>query len=159
STMFSLSSRILLQTTVGLLALVGTSLVVDRLVDGRTLRVRLNEFDGRLREVLQRSREIEAAGLDRLVIPQRDLPPPAARLIGSKRIFVSGGSLLRLINEYKRLFEELADAGCDLRFLMVDPECDAEDHLSRLVSYESHSVSNYRAQARDAAEGLQSLVN
>lgn len=159
SGIFSFSERELLQATLLILALIGTSLVTDRLIDGRKMRTRLDEIDTKLSEALRRSLEIETAGLDHLVSCRRDLPPLEQRLLGAKRVFVSGGSLFRLVNEYKRLFEDLATETCNIRLLMTSPDSAAAEHLSTLVSYESHNVANYRAHARDTVESLQSLVN
>lgn len=147
----------LLQAVLALLALIGTSLLTERLVEGRGLRSRLSDIDGRLAEVLVYARDIEASGLDTLVIRRRDLPPLEQRLDGAKEVAISGGSLFRLLNEYQNLFEQLLHSGCKLRFLMTDPESDAAKTLSSSVAYESSDLEAYRSQMRTALASLTSL--
>lgn len=153
-----LSELQILKAVLALLALIGTSLLTERIVEGRGLRNRLSEIDGRLEEVLAYARDIETVGLDSLVIRRRDLPPLEERLDGAKGVAISGGSLFRLVNEYQNLFEQLAASGCGLRFLMTDPDADAVEVLSSAVVYESNDVGTYRTQMRAALAGLTSLA-
>jgi len=154
SSVVDLSQVHFFQAILALLALIGTSLVTEKLMEGRFLRNQLKNIDSRLEQVLAN----ENVGLDSLVVSRRDLPPLETRLIGAKRIAISGGSLFRLVNEYKNLFEQLAQGGCQLRFIMTDPDTDAAEFLSAAVSYESNSVDAYRAHMRDALTGLSMLV-
>lgn len=154
----NLSAIQMLQAVLTLLALIGTSLLTERIVDGRDLRRRLTNIDTRLEEVLVYARDIEAAGLDKLVIRRRDLPPLEERLEGAKHISISGGSLFRLVNEYQNLFEELLENGCHIRFLMTDPRTPAAETLSLFVVYESNNVEEYRTQMRTALTSLISLA-
>lgn len=148
----------MLQAVLALLALIGTSLLTERLVEGRDVRSRLANIDRRLADVLEYARDIEAASLDTLVIRRRDLPPLEERLEGAKRISISGGSLFRLLNEYQNLFEQIAESGCHIRFIMTDPETPAAEALSLGVVYESSDVETYRSQMRTALVTLTSLA-
>ena len=155
---FGLTQLQLLQAILALLALIGTSLLTERLVEGRELRRRLDAIDAGVSSVADYAREIEGAGLDELILRRRDLPPLEDRLHGARRVSISGGSLFRLVNEYKSLFEQLAASGCQLRFLVTDPDAPAAEVLSSAVAYESLDVETYRAQLRNALGGLQHLA-
>jgi len=148
----------MLQAVLALLALIGTSLLTERLVEGRDLRRRLTNIDTRLEEVLVYACDIEAAGLDKLVIRRRDLPSLEERLDGAKQVAISGGSLFRLVSEYQNLFEELLESGCQIRFLTTDPLTPAAESLSLSVVYESNNVEEYKAQMRTALASLTSLA-
>lgn len=149
----------ILQAVLALLALIGTSLLSERLVEGRGLRDRLNLIHTRLDETLAYVHGIETIGLDRLITRRRDLSPLEDRLQGAMRVSISGGSLFRLANEYKNLFEQLAHAGCTLRFLLTDPDSHAAEHLSSAVVYEANDADTYRAQMRAALLGLTSIAH
>jgi hypothetical protein len=152
-----LSELRILQAIVALLALIGTSLLTERLIEGRTLRQKLSTIDERLDQVLLYTNNVKMGGLDSLVIRRRDLRPLEERLNGAKRVSILGGSLFRLINEYQRLFEQLAESGCRMRFLMTDPKTAATEFLSSAVVYESSDIETYRTQMQAALSGLLSL--
>jgi hypothetical protein len=149
----------LIQAILGLLALVGTSLLTERIVEGRTLRRSLGGIEDRLNQVLKYAQDVEAAGLDKLIVRRRDLPPLEERLEGARQVAISGGSLFRLVNEYQSLFEHLAGTGCRLRFLITDPDSHAAEVLSSVVAYESSDVESYRAQMRAALYGLRKFTS
>jgi hypothetical protein len=141
------------QIILALLALIGTSLVTEKLIESRFIRDRLRDIDMRLEQVLDQ-RRTEPLTLDRLISSRRDLSPLEERLSGATRIAISGGSLFRLVNEYKNLFEHLALAGCQMRFVITDPDSHAAESLSVAVSYESNNVETYRAHMRYALTTL-----
>jgi hypothetical protein len=154
-----LSEIQLLQAVVALLALIGTSLLTERLIEGRRLRQDMSAIDERLDQVLGYAKHIQTGGLDALVMRRRDLPALEERLNGAKRVCILGGSLYRLANEYRRLFEQLAEGGCKLRFVMTDPEAQAAELLSSAVVYESNDVKTYRTQMQAALSGLLSVAS
>jgi hypothetical protein len=135
------------QIILALLALIGTSLLTEKLIESRALRDRLQDIDHRLERVLA-AQIPDPNTFDRLIQSRRDLPPLEERLLGATRIAISGGSLFRLVNEYQSLFEQLAQSGCQLRFIMTDPNSHAAEYLSVAVSYESSNVDTYRAHMR-----------
>lgn len=147
-----------LQAVLALLALIGASLLTERLVEGRNLRGKLGDIDTRLSEVLEYARDIETVGLDKLIARRRDLPSLEERLDGAKRVAISGGSLFRLMNEYQSLFEELAERGCKLRFLVTDPESAAAEFFNSVVAYESRDLEANRAQLRLSVADLLALA-
>lgn len=158
SSIISLSTTQILQLVLILLALIGTSLITEKLIDGRELRTRLRDIDLKIDNFIAHTQSLESEGLDSFVIRRRDLPPLEERLDGAKRISISGGSLFRLINEYQNLFEELLESGCFLRFLMTDPSSPAAETLSLAVVYESANVEIYRNQMQMALTSLKALV-
>jgi hypothetical protein len=147
-----------LQSILTLLALIGTSLLTERLVEGRQLQAHMKEIDLRLNDVLDYARDIKAAGLDSLIRERRDLPPLEERLDGAKHISILGVSLYRLAYEYKSLFEKLTKEGCKFRFLLTDPESDAAAQLSSTVVYESIDADAYRGQMNNSLTSLTQLV-
>lgn len=148
----------ILQAVVALLALIGTSLLTERLIEGRGVRRQLAAIDDRLEQALEYARDVEKAGMDKLVIHRRDLAPLEERLYGARGVAISGGSLFRLVNEYCALLEQLAQTGCRLRFLLTDPETSAVQSLGSAVVYECNDIEEYRAQIRTALAGLVALV-
>lgn len=157
SAIFKFTTEQFLQAILLLLVLLGTSLLVDQLLNGRESAKKLRDIDGSINRLSDQLGISEADGLDRFVLSRRDLEPLESRLAGAREVFISGGSLYRLVNEYKSLFEKLAIGGCKFRLLMVDPECAAAEHLGTHISYEANSLDGYRSSGRDAINGLKSL--
>jgi hypothetical protein len=154
-----LSEIQILQAVVVLVALIGTSLLSERLIEGRRVREKLREMNESLDRVLIYARNVETMGLDNLIIRRRDLPPLEERLSGAKHVSISGGSLFRLVNEYRSLFEQLIESGCHLRFLLTDPDAPGAESLSSAVVYESNDVESYRHQMRVGVAWLTNLAS
>ncbi len=152
------STEALLQIVLLLMALIGTSLVTERLVEGRRDRERITSISSRLDTVVSFTRN-ENVSLDDVIVTRRELPPLEERLVGATHIMVSGGSLARLSNEYRSMFERLARDGCQLRFVMTNPASPGAEFLSAEVSYESRNLDAYRANMQDAAAGLTDLAH
>jgi hypothetical protein len=148
----------LLQAILALLALIGTSLLTDRLMDGRQLKNRLETIDNYMREMLEYARNAEAVKLNNLIIERRELKPLEDRFYDATRIYILGGSLFRLANEYKSLFEKLARKGCKLRFLLTDPESDAPLQLSSTVAYEAVNHDAYQSQMEASLTSIMQLA-
>jgi hypothetical protein len=147
----------LLQIVLLMIALIATSLITERLVEGRKNRDLLTSISARLDTVVSFTRS-ENVSLDDVVVSRRDLPPLEGRLVGATEIMISGGSLTRLSNEYRSLFERLAREGCRLRFIMTNPGSPGAEFLSTQISYESRNPDAYRSYMRDAAAGLADLA-
>lgn len=159
SGIFKFSTEQFLQSILLLLAFLGSTLLADQLVNGRAAAQQLQEIDKHVFDLAARVGEVtEKDGIEKYISSRRDLEPLETRLGGAREVFISGGSLLRLINEYRRLFETLAEQGCKLRFVMADPDSAAAEHLGGLVSYEANSVDAYRSNMRDAISGLEALT-
>jgi hypothetical protein len=152
------TTEALLQIVLLLMALIGTSLVTERLVEGRKDRDQITSISSRLDTVVSFTRN-ENVSLDDVVVTRRQLPPLEGRLVGATHIMVSGGSLARLSNEYRSLFEGLARQGCRLRFVMTNPASPGAEFLSAEISYESRNLDAYRSYMRDAAAGLTDLAH
>jgi hypothetical protein len=159
ASVMKLSELQILQAVVALLALIGTSLLTERLVEGRSVHKQLSAIDDRLGQALKYASDVEGAGLDTLIIHRRDLPALEERLHGARQVSISGGSLFRLANEYLALLEQLAQTGCKLQFLLTDPDTSAAETLGSAVVYESNDVHTYRAQIRSAIAVLSGLVS
>jgi hypothetical protein len=157
ATVIRFSAEQLLQVVLLMMALIGTSLVTERLVEGRKDRARLASISAKLDTVVSFTRN-ENVSLDDVVVSRRELPPLEERLVGATQIMISGGSLSRLANEYQSLFERLVRQGCRLRFVMTNPASPGAEFLSTEISYESRSLDAYRSYMRDAAAGLADLA-
>jgi hypothetical protein len=151
------STEALLQIVLLLLALIGTSLVTERLVDGRRSREQLGSISSRLDAVVSFTRGDDVS-LDDVVVSRRQLPPLEERLVGATHVMISGGSLSRLSNEYRSLFERLAGQGCRLQFVMTNPASSGAELLSTEISYESRNLDAYRSYMRDSVAGLADLA-
>ena len=147
-----------LQAVLGLLALIGTSLLTERIVEGRNLRGKLGDINRRLSEVLEYARDIETVGLDKLIEPRREMPRLEKRLDGAKRVAISGGSLAFLMGNYQYIFERLAEDGCKLRFLVTDPESAAAEFFNAAVAYENRDVQTNRETLRSSVADLLALA-
>jgi hypothetical protein len=152
------STEALLQIVLLLMALIGTSLVTERLVEGRKDREQITSISSRLDTVVSFTRN-ENVSLDDVLVTRRQLPPLEGRLVGATHIMVSGGSLARLSNEYRSLFEGLARQGCQLQFVMTNPGSAGAEFLSTEISYESRNLDAYRSYMQDAAAGLTDLAH
>ena len=152
----SLSEMNILQAIVALLGLIGASLLADKFVEGRALKKSLNDISRQLEATLNC---VETRSLDDLVTKIRDLPTLEERLEGARQIFVSGGSLYRLANEYQSLFEQLAENGCKFRFLLTDPDGPSVELLSSGVVYESSGVDGYRTQVRSSVAAFSRFMS
>lgn len=156
ASILNLSEMNILQAIVVLLGLIGASLLADKFVEGNALKKSLNDISRQLKATLNC---VETRSLDDLVIKIRDLPTLEERLAGARQIFVSGGSLYRLANEYQSLFEQLAENGCKLRFLLTDPDGTSVELLSLGVVYESSGVDGYRTQVRSSVAAFSRLMS
>ena len=159
ASMLNLSEMNILQAVVGLLALIGASLLMEKLIEVRALRKSLNGISGQLGEALDYIHHLEDASPDDLITIIRDLPSLEERLEGAKQVFISGGSLYRLANEYQNMFEKLAENGCKLRFLLANPDGPSIESLSSGVVYESSDPESYRAQVRSSVATLTKLAS
>ena len=79
-------------------------------------------------------------------------------MAGSTSLKISGGSLSRLANEYRSLFEELAEQGCSIQLVMCHPDSDAIERLCNEVVYESDDIEAYRHQCRSALRIFEALA-
>jgi hypothetical protein len=152
------SDGALLQVILLLLALLGTSSVAERLIEAHSDRRELASISSKLETVVRFTRN-ENVSLDDVIVSRRQLPSLEERLIGATEVMISGGSLSRLSNEYRSMFDRLGREGCRLRFVMTNPASHGAEFLSAEVSYESRSLEAYRSYMRDAAAGLMDLAN
>jgi hypothetical protein len=148
----------LLQLVLLLLALIGTSLVTERLIETRTVRDQVTSISSKLDTVVSFTRN-ENVSLDDVVVSRRQLSSLEERLVGATHVMVSGGSLSRLANEYRNSFQRLAQQGCQLRFVVTNPASPGAEFLSTEVSYESRNLDAYRSYMCDSAAGLTDLAH
>ena len=74
ASIISFSTEALLQIVLALMALIGTSLVTDQLVEGRKDREQITSISSRLDTVVSFARN-QSVSLDEVVVSRRQLPP------------------------------------------------------------------------------------
>lgn len=154
ATYIPMSLLTLMQVVLALLALMGSTLLIEQMFTQRETNVRLELLDQRISTALSSIPSGPESTLDGMLTTRQHLLPLEDRLRGAHRVSISGGSLARLANEYKGLFDELAEDGCGLRFLLTAPDSEAALILGRAVSYE-YSAEGYVIQV---AESLKTLA-
>lgn len=158
ATTAQLTEAQVLQTILALVTLIGASLLTEKLIEGRASSKKLDEIVQSVADIARHEDELRKGGLDALIIRRRDLAPLEERFEDAKRVSICGGSLSRLVNEYKVEFERLAQNGCHLRFLVADPDTEAANVLSTTVVYESNNAETYRATMKAAITSLVELA-
>lgn len=146
----------LLHAVLVLLVLIATSLLTERFIEARKSRKRLAEMTKDIRNIAGLI-EGDGPGLDSLVVRRQDLGRLEDRFRGASSISISGGSLARLANEYKHIFEGLVKSGCRVRLLVVDPDHSAAQQLHTSVVYEVGDFNEYKRQIRGTITGLQDI--
>lgn len=155
---YTITDTQLLQAVVALLALIGTTLITERLIEVRSIKSEIQKNRSVFEEYIEESLEGKSKNFDQTVIRRRDLEPLEDRLHGAKKVSILGGSLFRLTNEYKKVFEDLLREGCQLRFLMVDPASTALDVLGTVVVYEISDIDTYRSHSKASFGVLAELI-
>jgi hypothetical protein len=146
-----MEERRLLEWVLGLLALLATSLLVDRLTRLR----RIEKFSRESHDILAKTSGHPS--LDVLMQDRKSLPPLEERFTGSKRVMITGGSLFRLANEYIGLFEQRAKEGCVFQFILVAPDSTAAALVAEHIVYEIKDVATYSAHIQTAIKNLMTL--
>jgi hypothetical protein len=94
-----------------------------------------------------------------VISTRKKLPPLEDRLAQSREVLIFGGSLLRLTNEYISCFESKAQLGCKLKFLLLDPNCEAVKFVAESIVYEVNEVNDYRNHIQTSQTNLKKLQN
>jgi hypothetical protein len=141
----------LLEWVLAVLALLGTSLLVERFTRLR----RIEKITEQTYELLNNGSKLTS--LDSIIQNRKSLSPLEERLADAKRIMISGGSLFRLATEYLGFFEDMAAGGCSFQFILVDPESDSAIVVANQIVYEVKNAEAYSANIRMALKNLESL--
>jgi len=142
----------LLGWLIGLISLTAISMFVERVVVIRGIEKNVRETNEFLK-----IREGKAS-LDGILNTRQSLAPLEERLKHAKEIKITGGSLSRLSAEYMGFFEELAQEGCSLKFLLLHPECHAAEIVAKDIVYETHTAEAYKLAIISATENLKRLM-
>jgi len=140
-----------------MLALIGASLLTERIVEKKDVGAKVEEISADTSQLLRYARRVDNVSLDRIIISRRELAPLEERLNNAKKVCVLGASLRLLLGEYRKAFEELAEKGCQLRFIMIDPESVAAEQLCLATVYEVTDIKEYRRQLSFTREVLSAL--
>jgi hypothetical protein len=85
---------------------------------------------------------------------RRTQPSIEERLDNSGEILISGGSFIRMTNEYLGYFRTKANEKAKLKFMLVNPNSDAADLLATNVIYEFNDIEKYRNQIQNSLDSL-----
>jgi hypothetical protein len=155
---YQLTSVTILQGLLAVNVLIAATLLSERWFVNRENRDMIEKIGDDVAVLGDRVSLPTNVGLDSLVGSRKALPPLEGRLAGSTSLKISGGSLFRLANEYRSLFEELAEQGCSIQLVMCHPDSDAVERLCNEVVYESDDTEAYRQQCRSALRIFEALA-
>lgn len=146
------SERELLQWTLTTVGLLATSMLVERNVSIR-----------RLEHLAESTNKLVIASLDRthredMLGKRVTLELLERRLATASTVWMSGGSLSRVIHNHVSLFEDKARKGCDFHFLLLDPSAQAAVETARSVVYEMPDPAVYVGQIGVALGQLRSFL-
>lgn len=94
--------------------------------------------------------------IDELFIRRMDLNPLEERFKNSSNIFISGGSLSRLSDEYYGFFEQKLADNASLEVILVKPYSTAANMLCQNVVYETEDEKQY---SQKITESLKRFIN
>ncbi|PRY74533.1 hypothetical protein CLV80_11751 [Yoonia maritima] len=155
---YQLTSETILQGLLAVNVLIAATLLSERWFVNRENRNMIEKIGDDVTVLGDRISLPTNVGLDSLVGSRKVLPPLEGRLAGSTSLKISGGSLFRLANEYRSLFEELAEQGCSIQLVVCHPDSDAVERLCNEVVYESDDIEAYRHQCRSALRLFEALA-
>lgn len=140
----------LLAWILAIISLLSTSILVDRFS-------RLNRIEKSTATILHSLSNSGSLSIDSILATRKTLPALEERLSQSKKIYIAGGSLLRLTNEYLNFFESKAKANCSLKFLLLSPESEAVKFVAESIVYEINNHEQYRSSVQTSLDNLKKL--
>lgn len=141
----------LLEWTITILCLIATSMLMERFFSLKDIEKNVKETNDFLK--LKEGK----ASLDEILITRKDLEPLEERLKYTKDVKISGASLFRLINEYINLFEDKAKEGCNFKFIVLDPNCEATKLIAENIVYEISDIKTYINNINSTLNSLEKL--
>ncbi|MDQ4142408.1 MAG: hypothetical protein M3198_01475 [Actinomycetota bacterium] len=146
------NERELLQWTLATVGLLATSMLIERTVSIRRLELLAEDTNKLVVASLDRT------GREDMLGRRVTLELLERRLATASTVWMSGGSLSRVIHNHVSLFEEKARAGCHFQFLLLDPNSQAAVETARSVVYEMPDPAVYVGQIGVALGQLWSFL-
>jgi len=138
----------LLVWIISLLGLIATSMLLERLI-------RLRKIENSMEHIYQYLLNNNSApSFDNIFKRRRSQPSLEERLDSAREIFITGGSLVRITNEYIGYFKDKAKDKCKLKFVIVNPESEAAKLLVNNVVYEVNDYEVYLNQTKNSLRSL-----
>lgn len=97
--------------------------------------------------------------IDMVMSARKDLDSFEERLDSARTIFISGGSLGRLSDEYYGFFQAKLAKGCKLEIVLIKPFSHSAELLCRNVVYEINDVRDYSLKIIDSLKRFYRLKN
>lgn len=141
-------NSILLKIILSLLCSIALSIVTENFL---TLR----KIENTVEKIQEKQMSI-GGNIDELFIRRMDLNPLEERFKNSSNIFISGGSLSRLSDEYYGFFEQKLADNASLEVILVKPYSTAANMLCQNVVYETEDEKQY---SQKITESLKRFIN
>lgn len=138
------SMSILLLWIISLLGLIATATASEKYF-------KLNKIQKGV-ESIQENINNSSFSLDEVFFTRKDLLTLEERMQNVKSIFLLGGSLARLADEYYALFEEKLKENCRIEIIMVRPFTASAELLCKNVVYETENKNLYNKKIEESLE-------
>lgn len=138
------SSATLLLWIISLLGLIATATASEKYY-------KLNKIQKGV-ESIQENINSSNFSLDEVFFTRKDLLTLEERMQNVKSIFLLGGSLARLADEYYALFEEKLKGNCRIEIIMVRPFTISAELLCKNVVYETGNKNLYNKKIEESLE-------
>lgn len=117
---------------------------------------KLRKIENSVEEIREKQMSI-SGNIDELFITRKDLNPLEERFKNSSDIFISGGSLSRLSDEYYGFFEQKLANNASIEVILVKPYSAAANMLCQNVVYETSDEKQYSQRITESLNRFLSL--
>lgn len=143
------SVETLLLWIISLLGLIATAIASEKYF-------KLNRIEKNIKYVLK-GIDNANVNLDEFFFTRKELEPLEERMKNANSIFLSGGSLVRLSDEYYAYFEKKLKENCRMEVIMVRPFTKGADLLCKNVVYETEDYNAYSKRIEESLNRFFSL--
>lgn len=143
------SVETLLLWIISLLGLIATAIASEKYF-------KLNRIEKNVKCILK-SIDNTNVNLDEFFFTRKELEPLEERMKNANSIFLSGGSLVRLSDEYYAFFEKKLNENCKMEIIMVQPFSKGADLLCKNVVYETEDCNAYSKRIEESLNRFFSL--
>lgn len=132
----------LLLLIISLLAFISTSIASEKFF-------KLRKIENSVEDIREKQNNYHYS-IDELFITRMNLTPLEDRFKNSSTIFISGGSLSRLSDEYYGFFEHKLQNNASIEVIIVKPDTMAAKLLSKSVVYEINDEKQYNKKIKES---------
>lgn len=143
------SLETLLLFAISLLGLIATAIASEKYF-------KLNKIDKNIMYI-QKSILPNNTNFDKFFFTRKELSPLEKRMENATSIFLSGGSLARLSDEYYAFFEKKLNENCTIEIILVRPFTKGADLLCKNVVYETDDYDTYSKRIEESLSRFFSL--